>query len=210
MPAEIGQPSQLDAVVLAKNTQVTAQMRTFAAPAADADVDVVALREDPAVAAGHSAELEHEHPVQPSQRKLLVRKVALERHAVDDPTAQAERSCGDPVRAVGADHRADLDRLSVDTQLGRGVDGGVHALAKLDPCGDCLLDQKRVEPAALCHQAEHARRFALDLGSVPQPAAHARDPVFHDGLDGERQLPDGPRREPTSARLVSREARLVY
>ena len=83
MPAEIGEPLQLDAVVLAKDTEVAAQLRTFAAPAADADVDVVALREDPAVPAGHGTEFEHERPAPPSRRKLLIREVALERDAVE-------------------------------------------------------------------------------------------------------------------------------
>src|SRR5258705_9023389 len=192
MPTEMGEPAQLDAVVLAEHTEVASQLRTFVAPAADADVDVIALREDPAVAAGHGAELEHERPVPPGRRKLLIRKIALEGDAVDDPAAKAERSSGDPVRAVGADQRGDLDRLPVDTQVALGADRDVDAVAKLGAGGDGLFDEERVEPSSLRHQTEHARRLAFDLPPVPQPAAHARDPVFDDGLDGGGQLPDGP------------------
>ena len=210
MPAEIRQPSELDAVVVAKDTKVTAQLRAFSAPAADADVDVVALREDPAVAAGHGAELEDERSAPPCRREFLIGKVAFEGDSVDDRTAKTQRSSGDPVRAVGPDQRADLDRLPVDTQLGLRVDSGVDAVAKLDPGGHCLLDEEGVEQSSLRHQTEHARRFALNLRPVAQPATHACDPVLHDGLDGERQLPDRPHREAASARLVPWEARFVY
>jgi len=51
--------------------------------------------------------------------------------------------------------------------------GDVDAVAKLGPRGDRLLDEERVEPPALSHQADHAARFPFDLRPVPQPAAHA-------------------------------------
>src|SRR5205809_834719 len=171
---------------------------------------MVALREDPAVPAGHGAEFEQEPPVPRAERKLFVRQIALERDAVDDRAAEPERTSGDPVRAVGADHRGDLDRPTVDTQRGFGVDADVNTVAKLGPRGDRLLDEKCVQPPALRHQADHAARFPFDLRSVAKAAARARDPVFDDGLDGERQLADRPHREPSPARLVPWEPTLVY
>ena len=87
-------------------------------------------------------------------------------------------------------------------QLGLGVDADAHPVAKLCPGGDCLLDEERIEPPALRHQTDDAVRLPFDLGPVPQPEARARDPVLHDGLDGKGQLPDGPSRQPTDARLV--------
>lgn len=143
-----------------------------------------------------------------AQRKLFVGEVALERHTVDDRAAESERTSGDAVRAVGADHCADLYLLPVHLQLGLGVDADAHPAAKLGPGGDCLLDEERIEPPALRHQTDDAARLPFDLGSVPQPEAGARDPVFHDGLDG-GQLPDRPHRQPTAARLVPWEPRLV-
>lgn len=94
-------------------------------------------------------------------------------------------------------------------QLGVGVDADAHPVAKLGSGGDCLLDEERIEPPALRHQTDDAARLSFDLRPVPQPEARASDPVFDDGLDGKRQLTDGAHRQPTAARLVPWELRLV-
>jgi len=83
----------------------SAQPRPLALPAADAHVHVVALRKDPAVAAGDDPQLEDEATVVALLRRGAVRDVALERDAVRVVAAEAERAGGDAVRAVGSDQR---------------------------------------------------------------------------------------------------------
>src|SRR5437763_6017894 len=62
VPAQALDLRLVDRVLSAELAQVLAQARPLALPAADADVDVVALREDPAVAAGDRAQLERGEP----------------------------------------------------------------------------------------------------------------------------------------------------
>ena len=187
-----------------------AQARPFRPPAADPDVDVVSLREDPAVPPGHGCELEHEHPAPPVLRQPLVGQVSLERDAVDDRAAEADRLRGDPVRAVRADDRVDLDRLTVDPDLPVRFDGDADAVPKRRPGVDGPMDEELVEQPALRHQAEHLIRGAFDHGPVPEAAARARDPVLHHRLHREGQLPHGTHRETSAAGLVPREPCLVY
>ena len=56
--AHVGHERRVDAVRAGQPREVVAQPRPLLHPAADAEVRVVALREDPAVAAGHDAELD--------------------------------------------------------------------------------------------------------------------------------------------------------
>ena len=210
MAPQAGQLLELDPVLPAEIAEMVTQSRAFVRPAADADVHVIPFRKDPAVAARDRAELEHEHSVPASCRQLLVGKVALERDAVDDRAAEPERASRDPVGTVGADDRVYLNRLAVDPQLGVGDDRDPRAVAELGSRVDRLLDEERVEPAPLGHQAEDSRGLAIERPAVAKTAANARDAVLDDGLDRERQLPNSPRGEPAAARLVAGERRFVY
>src|SRR5581483_541609 len=78
--AQIGDGALWDPVCAAEDAQMPAQRRPLALPAADPDVDVVALGEDPAVAAGDRAELELGQPVV-AVTDDASGGVALERHA---------------------------------------------------------------------------------------------------------------------------------
>src|SRR5207302_10408000 len=89
----------IDAVRLARMAPLRTEPRPLLPVPADADVDVVALREDPAVAAADDSDLEH-HRAGVSR---IVRVVGLERDAVDDALGQSELLRGGPVTAVGAD-----------------------------------------------------------------------------------------------------------
>src|SRR5439155_3595482 len=87
----------------ARALQVLAQPRSFRSPAAHADVDVVALREDPGVAAGNRPEVDHRTPLPAVLARVRIGDVALERDAVP-PRAETEGPRGQAVDAVGADH----------------------------------------------------------------------------------------------------------
>ena len=98
----LGQRIRVDAVLVREPGEVPAQSRPLAPPPADAEVRVVALREDPPVSAGHHRELDHRGSREVAVERLE-RDVPLERDAPDDPVAEAERPGDDPVRAVRAD-----------------------------------------------------------------------------------------------------------
>ena len=197
-------------MVFAEDAQMPAQVRSLVPPTAHADVDVVALREDPAVTAGYGCKLEQQRAAPVSRWELVVGEVALERNAVDDRAAQPERAGGHAVRPVGADQRADLDRLAVHAEVYVGFDLGSHTFAEGHSRLDRALDHEGVELSALRHHAEDVGRASLHHRSVAQPTAGAGDPVLDHGLDGERQLPDGARRQAAAAGLVPGETRLVY
>src|SRR4051794_29680609 len=210
VPAQVGQVVQADAVALAEVGEMHAEPRAFRSPPADADVDVIALREDPAVTAWQRGELEHQSAAPLAFRQAVVRKVALERDAVHDSAAEPERLRRDAVRSVGADDCVDADRLAVDPKLPLRLDVDAHAVPERHTGRGRLLDEKCIEPAPLCHQAEHLLRAPFHDASVLKTAAHTRDPVLDDGLDRERQLSDRAHRQAAAARLVTRKRRLVY
>ena len=79
--------------------------RPLALPAADSDVDVVALREDPAVAAGHVRELEAKAALVALAGDDAVGDVCFERDAIVAPVVKPGRAGADPVHAVGAKYR---------------------------------------------------------------------------------------------------------
>ena len=80
--------------------------RPLAPPAADAEVRVVALREDPAVAAAGRRRA-RPPPCRGSARgRAVPGDVALERDAAHDALAETGRLRDDAVRAVGADEHA--------------------------------------------------------------------------------------------------------
>src|SRR5262249_18355674 len=145
--ADFGEHPGIDAVRLAEPCEMLAQTGALGLPAADSQVDVVALREDPAVAAGYGAELEHEPARVPLGVDALVREVPLERSPVLAVGAQAERPRRDAVRAVRADD--DLRGVVGDPVLAHLRHA--HALAELGAGGDGLLDEVRVEPPTLGH-----------------------------------------------------------
>ena len=89
--AQLSSALGLEPVRLAGPAQVLAQLRPLALPAADADVRVVALREDPGVAAGDVGQLEHEPARVALARERRVRDVPLVGDAVDDPVAEPDR-----------------------------------------------------------------------------------------------------------------------
>src|SRR6266542_3020189 len=109
---------EVHVVHVAEPAEVLAQSRALALPAADADVDVVALGKDPRVAAGDDAELEH----QPAAVARVERSVPLERDAVAVVARERE---GPRRRAEG---NAPLDtRYRGRLVLELGVDPGGYA-----------------------------------------------------------------------------------
>src|SRR5205085_7239128 len=92
----------VEAVSRADAREVLADARPLLLPRADAHVDVVALREHPAVAAGDVGELDHRAARIALAVERVVADVPLVRHAVDDRAAEPERLRRRAVRAVRA------------------------------------------------------------------------------------------------------------
>src|SRR6476469_450293 len=85
------EPLRGNAVLRAGTLEVLAEARPFRLPAADADVDVVALRKDPRVAARDGAELD-DRPAAVVLARVNMVDVALEGHAVRAVSLQPERA----------------------------------------------------------------------------------------------------------------------
>src|SRR5262245_41600034 len=87
--------------------------RPLPLPAPHADVDVVALREDPAIAAGNDAELELRDTLV-AIADDLVRHVALQRDAEDIVAAELEGLADRAVDAISPHEHGAGHKLAVD------------------------------------------------------------------------------------------------
>src|SRR5919108_2178140 len=96
-----------DPVRGAQAHEMLAEPRALRPPPSDTEVRVVALREDPRVAARDDPELEDEFPAVLLSH-LRVRQVALERHPHVLVATQPERLGADAVCAVRADDDGSL------------------------------------------------------------------------------------------------------
>ena len=202
-----------DAVLPAELYEMASQSRALALPAAHTDVDVVALREHPAVAAGDRAELEDGASPIPVLADRLERHVALERDGEHVVVAEPEPVANPPVDPVRADERAALDPPAVDAQGDAGLAGldlrHLHAVTDVRAGGDGLLEQMLVEADALRHLDQRPLAVPFEAHPVAEAKADAVDDVLDHRVDRDRQLADGAHRQPAAARLVPREARLV-
>ena len=189
------------------------QARAFAAPAADADVRVIALREDPAVAAWDDPQLDDRRPRDGVAVEIAVRDVRLESDAPNDARAEARLLRDDPVRPVGAHEHVRDDRLAVDA---RGHTRALVAnVGDPDPVPEVragaggLLREMEVEPAALRHEDEWLGVSPCEAPPVPESDPEPVDDVLDDGIDRARRMSKRSAREPSAARLVARKARAV-
>src|SRR5438445_3196593 len=142
---------------LAGSLEIRAKARAFGLPAADADVRVLALREDPGVAAGEVRELDHGSALVPlAVETRSVRGVSFERDAVHDPAPELEPASRGAVRPVGTDHDVCPDRLAVDPDPLAELDA--RTLSHGDPVLTRRIEQKHIEPPALRHPDHRAPR----------------------------------------------------
>ena len=139
-----------------------AQPRAFRLPAADAVVDVVALGEDPAVAARDRPELDEGE----AAVALVERRVAFEGDAVGDRPAEAERLRGRPVRAVGA-------RRSTSAVERRSRASDLHAVAELRARRPPPARRGTRRAAAAASSARTARACPVRSNRERQPSRNA-------------------------------------
>ena len=195
----------VDAVLVAQAAQMLPQARRLALVAADADVDVVGLGKDPAVAPAHRGDLEHHRP----GVTRVVREVGLECDTVHDLSAETERTCGGSVAAVGADHDPCRHFLAVHRQSGRVHVGDLDAVAHIGTRLRGLLHEELVELEAPGHEREWCACLALEAPAVVEAAFQRVDDVLDHGIDGEGQDACSAPGDAAAARLVAREGRAV-
>jgi hypothetical protein len=195
VPAQVGGRGGVDTVGLAHPLQLLAQPRALVGVAADADVDVVGLREDPAVAAVEDGPVDRDRALV----FAVVRVVPLERDPVGDGPAEAELAGARAVRAVGADHVPGVELPGVDGRLLEHLGAGVAR----------LLEEEVVEPAPLGHEGDRRLRRPPNAVPVAEPERDAVDHVLDHRLDREGQQARGPDGDAAPAGLVAREGRLV-
>src|SRR5262249_56273157 len=103
VPAQIAPRGLVDPERSAELPKPFAELRPLALPAADADIDMVALWKDPGVTAGNDAELDDCSAGVALSRHVCVCDVALQPNPVF-VSRQPQRPGRDPVGAVGADY----------------------------------------------------------------------------------------------------------
>ena len=186
-----------------------AQARPLGLPAPDADVDVVALREDPAVPPGDRPQLEHGSPPVAIAIDGVVAQVGLERDEVHAGTVAAQRARHDSVRSVRADHdpagsgpvlrpHEHVVRPKFDLRHLRPVAEDRPGLAG-------TLDEKCVQHHSPGHVDQRLLALPLEPARVGEPDLEAVDDVLDHGLDREREECGGATGNATAARLVARE-----
>src|SRR5262249_62278914 len=122
-------------------------------PSADADVDMLALREDPRVPTGNRAELDHCPPPPAVLARVNIRDIPFEGDSVT-AIPEAERPRGQPVDAVRADDGLRLRSGPGETHGAVALDGSrPQAVAELGARFGRLLAHERVDPPPLRHHA---------------------------------------------------------
>ena len=190
---------------------MVAQVRPFARPAADTDVGVVALGEDPAVPAARRAEL-HDGGARRSARGRAAprrrcprarRRGRCPRRAL--PPSRRRRSRRRRRRAPKP--RPARRRPSPVTLVVPELDvRDTCAVAEGRACGGRLLGEVRVEPTALRHQDQRLVARAAEVPPVVEPQLERVDDVLDDRVDRARRLAQRAAGDAAAARLVAREA----
>src|SRR5207253_5248133 len=140
-------------------------------PPTDSDVDVVALRKYPRVAARHGGQVDHRAAPPALLARVNIRDVPLEGDTVA-PIGESERPRREPVDPVRSDHDRGAGRGSVEAD-DRLVFAGLEsrpaqAVPKVRSRRRGLLGKVSVEPPPLCHQHERLAPAPLEPRPVPE------------------------------------------
>lgn len=175
----------------------------------DAHVHVVALGEQPPVAADDATELDHGRAAISATGQQLIGQSSFDCHPV--PALHTDRACRDAVRPVGPDHDRGTHKPLTKSHAGvRRVDGRCPcAIGQLGSGGNGLLHEERVKPDALRHEDQGRPATALEAARVTQPHDEPVDLLLDDRRGREGKRAHGARRESAAAGLVARKARAI-
>ena len=211
--ADPDEPFGREAVRLAQPRQVLADPRPLCRPAADADVDVVALREEPAVAARYDTELDQREIAGRGRIEVSVGRVTLECDAAMNVERDARETSGGAVRAVRSDEHVRPDTVAADGRhhavRSHRQGSGRDPVSKVGARSHRLLGEEGIEPPPLRHPDERHLVSPLEALPVAKPDREAHDIGLDHGGDVARRMAKRPAGQPAAARLVAREALAV-
>ena len=187
---------------------MVAEPRPFLGPRPHADVHVVGLRKHPPVAAGNVGELDDDAVLVAVLRDVGVRHVPLERDAVHDRPAEADRLRRLAVRAVRTDDHVGRDALTAHLDRSVAVRDRTPSRTST-PRSRAASSRKASSRRRWVIQMTGSLRAAHDRVAVAEPELDHVDPLFDDGRRIDRAAPEGARRQAAAARLVAREGRPV-
>ena len=202
-------------MAIAHAPQVLAQVRALGVPAADAHVGVVALGEQPAVAARHVAHLEQRDVPLDARADRVVGDVGLERRGEDAAFAELQRAPAGAVGAIGRDQQLRARARAVVERdrrpaVGLELDGArAHPVAEGGAGEHRLLGQEGIQAEALRHQDDGRKTAVLEGSEARMPERDRGDLPFHHRPDRERQQAGAAQRDAAAAGLVARKARAV-
>ena len=171
MPADIIEIARLEPVCGTRLGEEGTKPRALRLPRANPDVHVVALREDPAVTARHSSELDDNAMRIAAAGDPPIRDVAFERNTMDDAASESQRAGGGPIRPVRTDDHVHLDAPTVDSH--GFTERDLRALAHLDALRLGRVEEEGIQAAALSHP-DHGR------ASVPHHEIAIAEPELDD------------------------------
>ena len=207
------EPFGREAVRLAQPRQVFADPGAFSRPAPDADVDVVALREEPAVAARYDTELDQREIAGRGRIEVSVGRVTLECDAAMNVERNARETSGGAVRAVRSDEHIRPDTVAADGRhhavRSHRQGSGRDPVSKIGARSHRLLGEEGIEPPPLRHPDERHPVSPLEALPVAKPDREAHDVGLDRGGDVARRMTKRPAGQPAAARLVAREALAV-
>src|SRR5262249_15728475 len=151
----------IDPVLPGEAVEVRSEPWPLAQPASDAEVRMVALGKDPAVPAGHDADLDPSAALVRRPPERVPRDVSLQRDPPPDAVAPGRRLRNDSVGAVGTDEERRPDRGAADARSDPGVVendvADCNAVPDLGTSRSRLLEKVQVQTSPLRHLDEWDR-----------------------------------------------------
>ena len=214
MASDVLERRRVHAVLPGEPVEMPTQARALRHPPADPEVRVVALREHPAVSAGHDPEL---HP-----GSALVRARGRGCSSGTFPSSATPRTIPSPRPAAfattpfapSAPTTKDASTVASPTRArtrspstSRPID--CDAVAEVGAGRDRALREVLIEKAALGHVDERLARLPIQPPPVSDPHDHAVDDVLDDRAHVARHVLERSAGQASAAGLVAREAGLV-
>jgi hypothetical protein len=198
---------------LAEAAQVSSEPLPFLRPTPDSDVDVIRLREYPAVPTGDRSKLDQDRILETDRAGGASREIALQGEAHRTITAQAQHLRGDAVGTVSTDDERRRDPISTDRHhdsLIVDVDASdTTTVTEIDARRSRLDNQMVIEPSALSHVGDRLAAAAMDGPSSELVEHSVRHHAFDDRLNRTRSEPFGSAGHGAATRFVARERRLI-
>ncbi len=213
MTAHTPQVGGIEAIRPRELRQPLPQPRPGMTPAADAKVQVITLREEPAIAAGYDTEVKAEDLLPLGGKALGGGKVPLQPHqraARDGHSGERRRP---PIGPIGSDERARAEPLTPSPHTNTpGVPlnrTDRHPFLEGRASGDRPLSEECIESPALGQIGQRLGGVAAVSPALAQRKMNTVDRALGHRSQVERDESRRAHVDPAAARLISRELRPV-